>query len=110
MWQKQMKSWRQSNQGKCDWRKRQIQRAAGDHSCRRRYAFAAVLAVEALLLIPRTFRERGIVFRMMQCEEICQIEWVFPQNSLENTYGLRFCPGTWELQFYHRQELDSDRQ
>lgn len=105
-----MKNWRQSNQGKCDWRKRQIKRAAKTHSCCLRYAVLAVLAVETTFLVPNILRERGIGFRILQYERNCQIEWVFPQNSRENTYGFRFCPQTWELQFYHRQDLISDRQ
>ncbi|MDD3253192.1 MAG: hypothetical protein PHV18_11595 [Lachnospiraceae bacterium] len=102
------------------WRKKdRLWRRRGVRAAARRYgaggihgggmvrtALLGALALEAAVGAGQELERRGVCLDVVREEETCQVEWIVPDTDtagvVENRYGMRFQPKTWEVQFYHR--------
>jgi hypothetical protein len=82
------------------WRRRQL---------RFRLILTLILAAEGICLrLQGAFAKGTLAIRLIRTEEICQTELIAAggqeETAIPDIYGVRFCPDTLELQFYHRKE------
>jgi hypothetical protein len=80
---------------------------------RRRRRFRLILtlflAAEGICLhLQGAFTRETLAIRLIRTEEICQTELIAAggqeETAIPDIYGVRFCPDTLEIQFYHRKE------
>ncbi len=95
-------------QGKCTWRKKQIKRL----SCPLNHLYSilsAAFILEMAVLVCRLPLNEKLNFRIVNSRQEYKAEWVLPpsagENASEDVYGIRICPHTWELEFYHSQDI-----
>ncbi|MCI8660648.1 MAG: hypothetical protein HFG57_11700 [Lachnospiraceae bacterium] len=80
------------------------------HSYKRLDSFlTAVFILEMAVFFCRLPLKEKLSFRVVNSQQEYKAEWVLPSGTGENitgdVYGIRICPDTWELQFYHSQDI-----
>jgi hypothetical protein len=76
---------------------------------RLRLILAVLLMTEGICLrLQGAFAKGTLAIRLIRTEESCQTELIKAggqdETVIPDIYGVRFCPDTLELQFYHRKE------
>jgi hypothetical protein len=76
---------------------------------RLRLILVVLLMAEGICLrLQGAFSRGSVAIHLIRMEEECQTELIAvlgqEETAIPDIYGVRFCPDTLELQFYHRKE------
>lgn len=80
------------------WRVRRVRQAAGRRTVSPKWLFW-VLAGEVFYLGIRCFFQNGQECSLVKWEKEYRLEWQGEETEL---YGVRICPETMEIEFYHK--------